>query len=100
MLTTPTGQWGYGKLSGRGTARGLRERWRQEEAERWDEQGVTLDELWRPLLTKSNAIIQDREREGKERLEEEDCFGHMTFEVSVELRYMGLKHKKGSGLKI
>lgn len=27
-------------------------------------------------------------------------FGHMTCEVSVEIRYIGLKHKEGSGLKI
>lgn len=65
-------KWKSKRRSGRCAAQGLSERLGQEEAWRPDGQGVTLDELRCPLLTNGHAILQEREREGKERLEEED----------------------------
>lgn len=63
-----------------------------------DEQGVTLDELrCRSDTWQCHSPREGKKKERKGWKKRTVCLGHMISEVSVEIRYMGLKHRQGLG---
>lgn len=93
---------GNGRLYGRGAAEDSvgRGRWLTDVGEEEEgEKHCVRSSVWFWRTVMISSFLTGKEKEMLER-KRWVCFDYIKFGVSVEIIYMGLKYKEGSGLEI